>query len=729
MIQWSLRAPVFLAFIVAITLRHVPTSSATPTTHSPESYTTPVEAPVATPTPSHTPTTPANIPCKPTDCNGTAYVSSYDITGDCRATEADPAAVLSYIVAFGDRSVRFSEIYDANRDGEVTVVDAQVITNALTAAGCRGSNETPTPTMTPTKTPTVTPTATPTATPTTTPTPTHTPTFTPTRTPTFTSTPTHTPTWTPTYTSTFTPTHTPTFTATPTYTPTRTPTPAQSSSSCVWVAGFAQFSHDVVRGGRNTVGESDFIEEVIDLHDLEETFDYDRRSPVPGCFAQEFGTLCRAQHGSTNDKIFYGFCNSAGPRSFGSSDMNAARLGDFLGVPQSQRPVSWVRHTTSHWFMDANCKYVPANDNLTLCGFAGMSYSPISLMWDNNASLTDGMNVVPFSLSGDTAHSHTLWKASDKAPLLVFDPQKTGKVTSARQLFGNFAFGGVTDKALLNENKPMGTPWKSGYEALALLDADKDGKVSGSEMKDLYLWFDTDRNADVGAGELRSVTQEGVTSLFYQGAVASEGTKDIALAKGFERKVNDTIVEGTSVDWFSESFASKDEATKALTAMFTASTTQPSDTLAWQREPMNFQPHYTDQHANDVSGFWVWNVLEKNGEQHPGAFAFEQGADNSVHGFSVAEMQLAQNEHGVRSGVATAPAIGKVSVDETGTRTLTFEVRDDKSGMVAITKAEISPDGTSLLGETTQTFSSKGDTKRSASISYKWAAAKAVKRS
>ena len=56
--------------------------------------------------------------------------------------------------------------------------------------------------------------------------------------------------------------------------------------------------------------------------------------------------------------------------------------------------------------MDGNCKYVADNSvadalasgQTEICGFAGVT-CPISLDWDDAASLTEGMTVVHMSLS------------------------------------------------------------------------------------------------------------------------------------------------------------------------------------------------------------------------------------------------------------------------------------------------------------------------------------------
>ena len=113
------------------------------------------------------------------------------------------------------------------------------------------------------------------------------------------------------------------------------------------------------------------------------------------------------------------------------------------------------------------------------------------------------MTVVPFSIDARQPDAFTLWKASEKSPLLVFDPSHTGRVTSAKQLFGTYAFGGRTTKAAYSPSNKARAPWGNGYQALALLDANHDGKISGKEVWMRWLCGLT-RTATVSLSPARS---------------------------------------------------------------------------------------------------------------------------------------------------------------------------------------------------------------------------------
>jgi hypothetical protein len=405
-----------------------------------------------------------------------------------------------------------------------------------------------------------------------------------------------------------------------------------------------------------------------------------------------------------------------------------------LGVPPELRNGNLA--IERYHFMDENCNYVPSREGANVCGFAGLTISPISLLWEPGVSLEENTTVVPFSLSAEYPTAHSLWKASEKAPLLVYDPMKTGQVTSARQLFGNYTFGGVRSEAGLDQSGPLTGAWENGYQALALLDSNQDGAIRGVELKDLALWFDKNRDAKVDEGEMRTLLSEGVAALYYRDHAAMPDSKDLSLAIGYEREVQGKVIQGASVDWFAETFAGKDEAVKALEAIFrqrlflssrangAASAVTAELPADWMNRPTEFQPHATKLHHQDLSGIWVWVPNEKGGERSPGLLALEQSADMQLRGFSAVEADLSPNPKRLRSVVNTIPATGQIIPTSNGRLSFAMEVRDPDSGSIAKSTVEVSQDGLFMLGKTTQTFSIEGNQGRSATVSYGWSAMK-----
>ncbi len=96
----------------------------------------------------------------------------------------------------------------------------------------------------------------------------------------------------------------------------------------------------------------------------------------------------------------------------------------------------------------------------------------------------------------------TEWLAKNGGDgLLVWDVDKDGKITSSKELFGEFDTDGKKRFA-------------NGYEKLAFhFDKDGDGLVKGEELEGLQIWMDSNADGKVDAGELRELSEFGITSL------------------------------------------------------------------------------------------------------------------------------------------------------------------------------------------------------------------------
>jgi hypothetical protein len=55
--------------------------------------------------------------------------------------------------------------------------------------------------------------------------------------------------------------------------------------------------------------------------------------------------------------------------------------------------------------------------------------------------------------------------------------------------------------------------WMNGYEALASLGDDHDGRLKGAELAGLALWHDANSNGISEAGEVRAVADWGIVEL------------------------------------------------------------------------------------------------------------------------------------------------------------------------------------------------------------------------
>ncbi len=518
-----------------------------------------------------------------------------------------------------------------------------------------------------------------------------------------------------------------------------------SCNRCIYVASWANYS---------TLENQEYS-----LQAIEDQFTFSHRKKNPECFKNDLGLnkICETHYSNATTTV----------ERWGKCDGNSANVAEFLGVPEELRgprkewsfykPTCQWWNLLCHlynallsataegsglywWFMNDKCEYIAdPPEGTEICGISGVSWSPISLIWNDSEDWQSNMTVVSFSLSPNEKGAYALWKASSKAPLLVYDPEGKGAVTSAKQLFGNFAFGGKTVNVTDYKSENLRSAWENGYEAMALLDNNHDGKLTGAELKALRLWFDNNQNAQVDLGELRSLDDAQVSALYYRNPIREMGSSDLSLKIGYERIVNGKLTTGKSIDWFAQTFSTKQDALQALQALSTKNQSvnqyAQSENLAeafkaknWPKNPAAFTPHLDGQHNNDLSGYWFWELAEEKGSEHPGIFAFEQLKNNKFVGYSITESALAKNRQGYHSGVIPVPAAGTIERAEDGKSKLDFEVMSPQSSAVARSTAILSADGTSMRGKTIQTLPAgePGHPHRNISVSYEWVARKFV---
>ncbi|MGZ5113050.1 MAG: hypothetical protein ACXWHC_12020 [Usitatibacter sp.] len=111
--------------------------------------------------------------------------------------------------------------------------------------------------------------------------------------------------------------------------------------------------------------------------------------------------------------------------------------------------------------------------------------------------LEDRSAVVLFDADGSALPRRWTWISRD-AGWLVYDPRHTGRVTSGLQLFGSVTFWMF---------------WQDGYAALAALDDNGDGVISGDELEGLAVWQDSNGNGISEPGEVKSLGELGIVAL------------------------------------------------------------------------------------------------------------------------------------------------------------------------------------------------------------------------
>lgn len=301
---------------------------------------------------------------------------------------------------------------------------------------------------------------------------------------------------------------------------------------------------------------------------------------------------------------------------------------------------------TFSFLVDKDCK------TPTQCGIVDQAYlrwisSPISLLWEEGTDIEAMKSVAKFKLDPTNDASWTIWKASEKTPLLVYDPENTGRVTGAHQLFGNWSFGGqkVASLSAFGTN-PAAAPWENGYEALGTLDQDGDQILSGSELDSIKLWFDRNQNAVAEASELQSLKAAGVTRLYTVANRTDTQTGSIYADIGFERTVDGKTVKGASVDWYGEASNSKYEL--LLTEALLKNAKE-----AIEKELKNAESNIIKRNKDvtiaelsldkNVRGIWKWEAVEAladEGFTPSGFLSFRDIGDGSITGHSIASVTL-----------------------------------------------------------------------------------------
>lgn len=111
--------------------------------------------------------------------------------------------------------------------------------------------------------------------------------------------------------------------------------------------------------------------------------------------------------------------------------------------------------------------------------------------------LEDRSASVPFDADGTGLQKRWTWITKD-AGWLVYDPRGTGQVTSGLQFFGGVTFWMF---------------WDNGYQALAALDDDGDGVLTGKELQGLAIWQDKNGDGICDPGELKSLSELGIVAI------------------------------------------------------------------------------------------------------------------------------------------------------------------------------------------------------------------------
>ncbi|HEY1267515.1 MAG TPA: hypothetical protein VGH16_09680 [Candidatus Binatia bacterium] len=113
------------------------------------------------------------------------------------------------------------------------------------------------------------------------------------------------------------------------------------------------------------------------------------------------------------------------------------------------------------------------------------------------ADLLDPDKTVDFDLRGYGPRETWPW-VKPELGFLVWDPNESGRIESARQMFGGYTFQIF---------------WRTGYDALRALDDNDDGVLSGSELDGISVWFDRNGDGSSQPDEVVPVHRLGIVSI------------------------------------------------------------------------------------------------------------------------------------------------------------------------------------------------------------------------
>ena len=346
------------------------------------------------------------------------------------------------------------------------------------------------------------------------------------------------------------------------------------------------------------------------------------------------------------------------------------------------------------------------------------SWSPISLLLEREDEFAAQYSIVQFPLDPNNPGYFHTWKASAAAPLLVFDAEHSGAVTSAKQLFGDWTFGGSkvamqeADTAATDAGSRISGPyWKNGFAALTQLDADSSGRIEGEELRPLSLWFDGNRDGVADAGEVKPVTEAGITTLYYDVDKEDPATRAVTVTKGWERVIDGKVSSGAAVDWYSASAPTKELLILNQTAadyLCKADRTEAADYIP--------SPAAAPAAAPEFDGMWEWHG--DKAEVQPGGILYFLEKDKQTVGFSMVEAPLNSAYAASVDAKSIALTARLSDIAKESSRKLAFKVVTP-STVTTSTAILVSPD--EIRGEST--VSATGDVSGEA-YKYAWTARK-----
>lgn len=398
------------------------------------------------------------------------------------------------------------------------------------------------------------------------------------------------------------------------------------------------------------------------------------------------------------------------------------------------------RCVSGRLFLDKNCNIVPKTQAAYCNNQFEMTYdpsSPISLLWNSEARIDRSASLVQFKLDLSSSAQWYVWYGSGETPLLVYDPAHNRTVSSAKQLFGNWTFGGKGTASIASTTHSDATqvtskPWRDGYEALATLDSDESGDIRGDELKDLALWFDRNQDAKAQAGEVIGLDEAGVTRLNLGPTSVDTTTRHVSVSDGFTRVVEGREVRGGTVDWFGDGARTLQELViqQQVSQQPSAETLDELLPQAPEQQPLaQKKPGSRAERPgvpnSKLTGIWLWKAEGDSAEiRDRGALVMREHADGWIEVVSLTEAPMKDLRGSIEATSGFKVMGGSAKSQRDGAIALSFSsldayAKNNKARIPSVkTEARLTADG-KLLGKTTETIVSPSGNK---TFSYSWVA-------
>lgn len=388
--------------------------------------------------------------------------------------------------------------------------------------------------------------------------------------------------------------------------------------------------------------------------------------------------------------------------------------------------------TASYAYFDENCNPVKpgavrACNLIGTISLGGTLGTPVSLLWKNGYDIDSRTSFVKFPLEMNQPNKYWTWKASENAPLVVYDPSHQGDIKDATQLFGRWAFGGQKSASLNSTNDPA-KPWSNGYEALQSLDTNADNKLSGEELGSLGLWFDSNTDAVSQKGEVKSMADAGVTAIFFNQDYQDPITKNVHSKLGFERKDGDKTISGSSVDWMGEGQGTLQELFNkyVMNQNVKSSTCKTPDknNNNFFKQAVNLEN--LSKRTDRFSGIWEWQLDDKafaeKTKNKGGYLMLLEDKNGDIAGQTVSDFPIEiKGRPEIKSMyMALAVAGQRIKLDAFNNKAR-FSTRLEAGEANLDSEAEINSDRTILKGTTITTAKLPGSEKK-VEYRYNWTA-------